>query len=210
MADGRLDVALRRFQRTVDDCQRFADDARRWSLPGASPHISRARRDSIIEMAFLQSFLAWESFLEETFLLFMTGNKPSRGRAPTRYVSPPDRQAARTIAAEGRPFPKWNVSETRRRALAFFRNGRPYDAVLRGSQQALQDLNTVRNAVAHESDDAWDKFRDLVRRELTVLPVGLTVGGYLNTVRPGTAPPAAFMEYYLGTMVGVGERIVRP
>jgi hypothetical protein len=68
----------------------------------------------------------------------------------------------------------------------------------------------VRNAVAHESDDAWDKFRGLVRRELTVLPVGLTVGWYLNTVRPGTAPPAAFMEHYHKTMVGVGEGIVRP
>jgi hypothetical protein len=67
----------------------------------------------------------------------------------------------------------------------------------------------VRNAVAHESEDSWDKFKDLVRRELTVLPMGLTVGGYLNTVRPGTAPPSAFMEYYLKTMVSVGERIVR-
>lgn len=210
MADGRLEVALRRFRLTVGECQRFADDARKWSLPEARPHISRSRRDSMIELAFLRAFLAWENFLEETFLLFMMGSKPIRGRAPTRYVTPPDRHAARKLAAEGRPFPKWNVSEVRRRAASFFRDGRPYDAALRASQQALQDVHTVRNAVAHDSEDSWDKFKDLVRRDLKVLPLGLTVGGYLNMTRPGTTPPSEFMEHYLQTIVLVGEKIVRP
>jgi len=36
--------------------------------------------------------------------------------------------------------------------------------------------------------------KDLVRRELTVLSKGLTVGGYLNTVRPEMAPPSDQMK----------------
>ena len=164
----------------------------------------------MIELAFLRAFLAWESFLEETFILFMLGSTPVGGKAPTRYVTPPNRPLARDLVAEGRPFPKWNTEEVRRRASRFFRGGKPFEPALKASQQTLQDLNTIRNAVAHDSEDSWDRFKSLVRRELKTLPLGLSVGKYLDTTRPGINPPITYMEHYLQTVVVVAEKIARP
>lgn len=97
-----------------------------------------------------------------------------------------------------------------RRASRFFRGGKPFEPALKASQQTLQDLNTIRNAVAHDSEDSWDRFKSLVRRELKTLPLGLSVGKYLDTTRPGINPPITYMEHYLQTVVVVAEKIARP
>jgi hypothetical protein len=207
-----LHVVLAEFSRTVRQCRRFADDARRWSLPGATPHISTARRDAIIELAFLQAFLAWESFLEESFILHMLGKLPRRGRPPHRYVLPPSRKAALDLTAEGRDYAKWEgASEVASRATRFFRDGRPYTAPLRARQNTLDAARMLRNAVAHRSEKAQTTFETLARNQLGgALPPALTVGGFLNTIKPGSAPPESFLEYYLGVLQDAAEQIVRP
>jgi hypothetical protein len=212
LASRHLHVVLEEFRATVRQARRFADDARRWSLPNANPHISAARRDSIIELAFLRGFLAWESFLEESFILHMLGKIPRRGRAPHRYVQPPSRKAAFKLSADGRAYASWEVAaDVANRATRFFRDGRPYTAPLRAYRNTLDNARTLRNAVAHRSETAQEHFEGLARAELGgVLPPGITVGGFLNTVRPGTAPPQSFLEFYLGTLQTVAEQIVRP
>lgn len=216
MAQRQLHVVLGEFRRTVKQCRRFADDAHDWSLPGSGPDgnplISIARRDSIVELAFLRGFLAWESFLEESFLLHMLGKQPKRGRAPHRYVLPPSRKAALTMTAEGRDYAKWEVaSEVATRATRFFRDGRPYTTPLRGAQSKLDNARMLRNAVAHRSEKAQTTFETLARTELGgALPPGLTVGGFLNMPRPATAPPESFLEHYLAVLQLVAEQIVRP
>lgn len=211
MAQRHLQI-LSRFQRTVRDCRRFADDARRWSLPGASPHITEKRRDSIIELAFLRGFLGWESFLEESFILHMLGRRPRHGVRPHRYALPPDRAAALDFSSAGKDYAKWDgAPEVVRRAKQFFRDGVPYVAPLQSKMNALQDAKTVRNAVAHRSGTAIDQFEKLARNELKgALPPGLTVGGFLNTTKPGSAPPESFLDFYLGALQLVAEKIIRP
>jgi len=211
VAQRQVRIVLSEFQRTVRDCRRLADDARRWSLPGGSPHISINRRDLMIEIAFLRAFLAWEGFLEESCVLYMLGQRPLRGRALVRYVLPPNRRMAQALAAGGREYAKWDgAAEVASRAERFFREGRPYASVLRGVQNTLNDAKTVRNAVAHDSESARQKFEGLVRRELTRIPPRLTVGSFLNTARLGVAPPQSFLEFYLDTLDQAADQIARP
>lgn len=212
MAQRQLHVVLGEFRRTVRQCKRFAEDARKWSLPSATPHISVARRDSIIELAFLRGFLAWESFLEESFILHMLGKQPRRGKPPHRYVLPPNRKAAFDLTAGGRGYASWEVAgDVASRATRFFRNGRPYTAPLRSAQNTLDGARTLRNAVAHRSEKAKKKFEGFARNELGgTLPPGLTVGGFLNTPQPGSTPPKSFLEHYLGVLQLVAEQIIRP
>jgi len=212
LAQRQLHVVLDEFRKTVRHCRRFADDARKWSLPGASPHITAARRDSIIELAFLRGFLAWESFLEESFILHMLGKQPRRGKPPHRYVLPPNRKAAFELSADGRRYANWEVaSDVAGRATRFFRDGRPYTGPLRAMQNTLDHARTLRNAVAHRSETAQKNFEGLARNELGgALPPGLSVGGFLNTIKPASAPPESFLEYYLGTLQLTAEQIIRP
>jgi hypothetical protein len=165
----------------------------------------------MIELAFLRGFLAWEVFIEESFLLYMMGKRPLRGRPPHRYVLPPNRQAAAVLAAESRAHAKWDAAaEVSSRAERFFRDGRPYIQALRPNQHALDDAKTIRNAVAHKSAASRQRFEALVRKELTTLPPSVDVGAFLNTTKPGITPPISFLDHYLDKLQAVAEQIAAP
>jgi hypothetical protein len=209
MAQRQPEHALHDFKRTLRDCERLSMDAGKWSAPGSQPHISRKRAESMIELAYLRSYLAWEVFLEESFLLYMVGLKAPRRPAPTRYAFPPNRSFAREWLREGRDYAKWDAPNVVNRAGRYFRSGIPFQVPLRSRQTALQDAKTIRNALAHESDKAWTQFTALARNQLGgSLPPGMTVGRFLNSLKPSATPPITFLEFYLEIFEAVADDIV--
>ncbi len=213
MAQRRLQTVLADFLQSLQDCRRLADDAYLWSAPsghGTRPYISRGRRDSIVEMAFLRAFLAWEVFVEESFILYLCGQKPPRGRRPYRHAFPPNHEIAMEwVIPEGRPYARWTAAgEVSQRAERFFRNGRPFAGILRSNQTALDETQTIRNAIAHRSTSARLKFENLVRTKLLTLPPNLTVGRFLGTTAPGSTPPISFLEFYVAKIDLAAQQIV--
>jgi hypothetical protein len=210
MAQRRLQNVLGEFQRNLREARSLAIDAEKWSSPAAVPHISLKRRDSMLELAFLRTYLAWESFLEESFILYLLGQPPPRGRAPHRFAYPPNRKFAEEwIVNEGREFASWGKASTvSSRAERFFRGGRPYSTALRPSQHVLDETRTIRNAVAHSSSKAVERFEKLVRSRLGTLPPNATIGGFLATVVPSTTPPMSFFELYVKKIEVAATRIV--
>ncbi len=214
MAQRKLRTVLADFSRSFQECRRLAADAYLWSLPGAHgarPYISERRRDSLIELAFLRAFLAWETFLEQSFILYLTGQQPPRGRAPRRYAFPPNpRVAVVWLKPEsGRDYVDWTIATiVSVRAERFFQAGRPFASVLRGNQNVLDDARLIRNAIAHESASARAKFETVVRTKLGTLPPKFTAGGFLSMTMPGSAPPASFLEFYLGRIEFAARQIV--
>ena len=207
----RLRTALTSFTRSIKDARELAIDAQKWSIPpllGSRAQITPARRDTLTEMAFLRAFTSWEIFLEETFVLYLLGHRPPKGAPPRRYGFPPTQDAAMEWCTEGRPYAKWNASDVTRRANRWFKDGKPYTPVLQGYQARLDQLVTIRNAIAHESSSAKAKFETLVRTELGALPTGVTVGSFLIMTKPASTPPVSFMEYYLAQIEGVALNIV--
>ncbi|MFN7979425.1 MAG: hypothetical protein U0P30_14915 [Vicinamibacterales bacterium] len=120
--------------------------------------------------------------------------------------------AALEFSSAGRGYAKWDSApEVIRRAKQFFRDGKPYVDPLNLKLNTLEDIRVIRNAVAHRSGTAFNKFETVARNELKgVLPPGLTVGGFLNLTKPGTTPPESFLEFYLGTLQLVAEKIIGP
>lgn len=205
----RLPHVLEDCLKTLRESRRFASDAQSWSQPNSQPHISRRQHDWIIELAFLRAFLALESFLEESFILYTVGQTAPRGRAPHRFAFPPSRKAAIDwVLPEGRDYASWDASSVIVRASRFFRDGRPFASTLRGSQAALSDARTIRNAIAHESAIAQEKFENVVRMKLGTLPSDCTVGSFLGTTIPASSPPQSFLELYLDRFEFVANGIV--
>jgi hypothetical protein len=206
----QLNHVLKDCRRTLKDCRNFAADARAWSAPGARPHISRKQHDWIVALAFLRGCLALETFLEESFVLFSLGHTPPKGRAPHRYALPPSRKHVDDwVVPEGRPYATWDANAVSQRASRFFRNGAPFTNALKGSQTALAETRTIRNAIAHDATSVKDRFENLVRTKIGTLPSGLTVGGFLSTIVPASAPPQTFLEMYLARIELVADQIVR-
>lgn len=204
----QLGAVLNRLRRALSESQQLADDARRWSAPGAAPSLTSKRRDALIEVAFLRGYIVWETFLEDCFILYLLGRKPPRGRPPYRYARPANRSAAYEFAAEGRDYPVWSEQAVRSRAMRFFRNGGHFAHSLQSNQTLFSEVRTIRNAVAHQSLDAREKFENLVRTKLGALPPNTTVGSFLNIAVPGVTPPTTFLEHYLRGIWLVAEMIV--
>ena len=197
------------FQRTLKDCRRLVADADRWVAPGKAPHISSQRHDSLVELAFFRAYLAWESLLEESFVLYLLGATVPGRRAPRRFVFPPSRQDATAwVVPEQRKYAKWDAGSVSARAERFFRSGYPYTTNLRGQQNALSDAQTIRNAIAHSSENARRRFETLVRHKLRTLPPRPTAGGFLSTTVRGSRPPMSFFDLYLSRFEFLVERIV--
>jgi hypothetical protein len=211
MATRRLVSAFVEFSRCLKEARKIVDDARKWSTPpqaGARPQISPRRRDLLTEVAFLRAVSGWEIFLEQSFLLYLLGHQAPRGQPPRRYGFPPDRAAASEWCTDGKEYAKWTATEVKRRANRWFKDGKPFTPALQGQQSRLDQLITIRNAVAHESSSARTKFENLVRNELQALPPNTTVGSFLITTKPNSNPPISFMEFYLDQVEQVAVHIV--
>jgi hypothetical protein len=164
----------------------------------------------MIELAFLRGYLAWEVFLEEAFLLYLLGKTAPRGAAPQRFTFPPSRRDARDWSIpEGRPFARWDATSVSSRAKRVFRGGKPFTGILQSNQNALDQAKTIRNAVAHESEEAREKFKTLARNMLKgTFPSGLTAGGFLNASVPSSIPTQSFLEFYFEKIEGVARQII--
>jgi hypothetical protein len=213
MAQRRLPTVLADFSRSLQECRQLADDAYLWASPGAGgsrPFISEKRRDHLTETAFLHAFLAWEGFVEESFILYLSGQRPPHGRAPSRYAFPPNHRTAMDwVLPEDGDYTTWTVpSRVSKRAERFFKDGRPFSPVLRSNQSTLDEVRTIRNAIAHKSQSAREKFEKLVRAKLRTLPPKLDVGGFLAKTAPGTTPPISFLEHYFAKIDSAAHQIV--
>jgi hypothetical protein len=211
MATRRLISAVGELSRSLKEARKIIADAQKWSVPqqiGGRPQITPRRRDLLVELAFLRAVSGWEIFLEESFLLYLLGHQPPRGRSPRRYGFPPDRAAAHEWCADGKDYAKWSPAEVKKRANRWFKDGKPFTPALQGQQSRLDQLITIRNAIAHDSASAKSKFENIVRNELQTLPPGTTVGNFLLTTKPGATPPTSFIEFYLEQLEHVALDIV--
>lgn len=150
MAHRKLSTALASLIKHLDQMEQFAAAAQQWisiSVPTGVPKFTVSYMEIVTETAFLRAFSAWEAFLEESFILYLWGKAPPRGRTPTRYVYPPTRRVAeQVVVPEGRKYADWsNFNYVIGRAERFFKDGKPYSDALKSQQTKLQDMQTIRN-----------------------------------------------------------------
>jgi hypothetical protein len=202
--------------------EQLAAAAQQWvSLPirRGVPKFTVPHLEMVTEMAFLRAFLAWEAFLEESFILYLWGKAPPRGRAPKCYARLPTRRVAEQIVVPRRGgYADWSkLDNVLHRAERFFENGKPYSDALKSQQNKLQDIHTIRNAIAHSSAYSWEKFQRLIRRELATYPPNFTIGRFLAMTIPHfsrtggvipPSPPLSYLEFYLSVIQLVADRIV--
>lgn len=197
----------------LNDMEQLSSDVSRWysmTFPVGVPQCSLQYKEIITEAAFLNSFMAWETFLEESFISYLLGDPPPVGGPPIRHVAPSTRPIAIGILnSEGVDYIKWTVPQKIiTRAESFFQNGGYYSAILRSQESILKEINTVRNAIAHSQTSAKEKFEKVVRRRLSHLPPNMTVGKFLGTRVPASSPPETFFSEYLDRIRYAADNIV--
>lgn len=213
MASTNLRSVRAALLRNIRESRRVVSDARTWSVASVGstrPLISVARRDAMTELAFLRAFLAWESFLEQSFMLYILGRKSPGAAPPRRYAFPPSlAHANQWVIPEGRSYATWtNAAHVSARAERFFQGGRPFTTTLRANRNTLEEARTLRNAIAHASSSTQQKFENLVRQKLRTLPPNCTAGSFLVTTVPRSLPPWSFFEFYTDRLTNYATLLV--
>ncbi len=213
MAQNRLFKVVAALKRDLTETDRLAIAAARWTLvrfPHGVPKFTSRHEELVIRFAFLQGFLAWESFLDESFTLYLLGEKAPKGRRPKREHTPRRRKdAERLITGADRKYADWTKTDNlRKRSRTLFRRNDPFDVPLKTNNSQFEEMGTIRNAIAHRSAHSKEEFQKLVRRFFKTYPPNLTVGKFLSLQVPKSSPPQTFLKYYFGSVIATAEQIV--
>lgn len=174
---------------------------------GRLRRLARNKYYLIVELSFLQVYLAWEDFLEQTFLRYMCGGRTSSGKSPRLYVKPKNLDHAYNIIKGKQPFIKWEIAkDVIERAELFFHNGEPFKNAIGSISVELEDMRKIRNRVAHRSQSARIQFEDLVRERLGRKPRNITPGSFLFTME--TNSNQLFIDKYCESIKVAASLIV--
>jgi hypothetical protein len=213
MAHISLRTVLVDLTRNLNETEKLAAAAHQWisvSFPTGVTRFSLRHREIVTGLAFFQAFLAWEAFLDESFTLYLWGKRPPTGRPPRRLYMPATRNEATRLIVGERSYTDWTkISELQHRAKIYFKSGEPYKSAFTGQKEIFTEMSDIRNAIAHSSSHAKEKFKEVVRKHLRgAYPPNLTVGGFLAMTKPMSSPPESFLEHYLNTVLLIAEKIV--
>jgi len=185
------------FKSSVAQCDNLIANAHRTDAAGA-PLLPVIDQRQITVAAFLNFFIAWESFLEATLADVMTGAVPTSGNIPVKFVAPPTIGAANEmIIGVMRYFDYANHSNVRKIVRMYFQTGYPFEPHMGAIFSDLDDLRTMRNASAHISTPTQAALEALATRIFGQPRPGITLYQLITAIDPrsGQAREPVFITY---------------
>lgn len=118
-----------------------------------------SRLEALHELAFLRVYAAWEVFLQESLCRYMCGYNSARFGQATPVVAYHHRLAlADTAIRAGQQFVLWHNPTTVADRCASHLNGSRNEIVVRAFSGRLWHFARIRHRIAHDQDDAKQKF----------------------------------------------------
>lgn len=137
--------------------------------------------DLIFELAFLKIFIAWERFLENTFIRYLCGTSSLSGRKPIRTVSARYLADALIVISGDRGYADWvSVDVIVGRANRFFDSGEPYSTPIQSAATDLTNMRRIRNHIVHHSNKSRDDFNNMLVSIYGFRPQGMSTGRFLR------------------------------
>lgn len=193
-----LPTILNEFIAACAQCDSLIANSHGNDSSGA-PFLPQLDREQITVAAFLNVFVAWETFLEASLLSLMTGNPTISGNLPTRYVQPRDEPHARQLLISvNRFFDFGNQEYVRKIVSLYFQNGYPFEPHLGAIYSDLSDLRTMRNASAHITSTTQSALESLALRIFGSPRPAIRLYDLLTSAHPASSSGATvFIEYKL-------------
>jgi hypothetical protein len=179
-------TAVLAFQSAVAQCDSLIANAHKTDGTGVSvlPELDRRQ---ITVAAFLNMFIAWETFLEATASALLSGAPTTNGTHPAKLASPASiDDARRMFIGVNRYFDYGNHQHFCKMIEIYFVQGRPFQPHLNAIQSALDDLRTMRNACAHVTSTTQSGLESLAIRLLARPSPGIAVYDLLTATDPKT------------------------
>ena len=146
----------------------------------------------------MKIYIEWETFLEDSFKSYFLGQKAKTGYKPERYAKPKDIIHAESLIASkwANKYEVWTPTEIEKRESLFFKS-QIYAPAFQSIRTQLEEMQKVRNYIAHKSKDAKSKFEQVVRDRLPggTIPKNITAGRFLLASDPNLKYPTIYKWY---------------
>jgi hypothetical protein len=171
--------------------------------------IARNLREFICESAFLRIFIAWESFLENSFVDYLLNEPSILNKRPAKWVNPINKEHAQEIIIGTKPYMDWSNPETiRKMSQIFFHEGYVFNTTLSAIKNDLMDLRAIRNSTAHLSSSTSGKLDGVSCRILNTPSSNYTAYRLLFSVDPRSgAANLSVLDRYLQILDVAAEEI---
>lgn len=202
-----LGTVLADFQAKATQCNNLIANAHKTDVHGASV-LPPVDQQQITVAAFLNLFIAWETFLEEAVAEFMTGSSTISGTAPVKYVAPVTLDDARKmVIGSQRFFDYANVDNVRKVVGLYFKNGYPFEPHLGAVYADIKDMRTMRNASAHLSSSTQTALESLALRIFGSPRIGISLYHLLTAAHPGGSTGQTVFSLYRDVLLAGANQI---
>jgi len=148
--------------------------------------------------AFINIYISWEHFLEQSFLGYLVGELTLSGNLLQTYVQPPNAEHANKILIGTQKYVDWSNPETIvRLADLYFHNGDPFHTVMNSNKTSLFDLKTIRNSCAHISTTTSAQLTSLASRLLNVNSTNIQVSDLILSIDPNGNGTDTILDMYM-------------
>jgi hypothetical protein len=189
-----LQAALDEFEDRAKQCASLIANAHKEDGKKI-PLLPALDRQQITVAAFLNLYIAWESFIEDALTKLMSGGATISGVHPTRYVSPLTQDAAKgMVIGINRYFDYANHDNVRKTINMYFDGGYPFEPHLSAIATDLGDLRTMRNSSAHITTTTQKALEALAQRIFSTPQPGIDLYQLLTATHPSSGGKATVFE----------------
>jgi hypothetical protein len=111
-------------------------------------------------------FKGWESFQEDCTIAFMSGRLRIDGKSVACFLRADDEERARILLHQDRRFVEWtDVDKVIERWDRLFRPPSLLVGAVKPATTEMRQMAVVRNAIAHSSHHATERFKDLLQKQ---------------------------------------------
>lgn len=189
------------FYRDVDRAADLIADIQALRRPppttAGHPGLPELQLNLVRELAFLRCVLAWEVFLEDSFVVYLTGGRGLSGKKAKARVTAKTGPQAQSVLSGGQDYLTWSSGDVvKTRARVWFSDGEPYLQAFT-ALTTNKEIRIVRNRIAHNSGEAEGKFSKLRAQKVanTAARHGMGPGRFLAD--PAGAQLTRFDAYVL-------------
>lgn len=205
----RVSAVFNHFDSVIEGLIRLdAQNQQRYRAGPGRPGVavlSKNQMSLITEGVFIRAFSSYESFLEQVFILYCRGKHTMSGLKVNRFIVPKDAQHAREIIKSAMPFIEWNSPDTMIRRSETYLDGGPIKQAIVQHRDRLNTIRKIRNAIAHRSDEAWQKYASTVASELRVQPMRTPEPGEFLMMTDPRSRAQHFLLTYLQVLKSVAS-----
>lgn len=145
-------------------------------------HINVSDIQHVYAGLYLELFTDFEALLENLFFGLLNGRLFTRTYPVLKKATIAPVTELKNIVQSGKSYVAWLPynDNTLKRAKLYINSGEPFCRINQVEIQKITDYHNIRNAIAHKSENSYEKF-NLIIKDLTLLESEKTPTGYLRS-----------------------------